>query len=82
MSEESKTDANATSASGSTGGSTRPSDASGPTFNESPDPLSGVKKAGKDVWDSMDGKTVTMRTYVGSIVGVIVLMMLARCGGA
>jgi len=53
----------------------------GPTFQEAPDPLAGVKKTSKDVWDSMDGKTVSMRTYVGSILGVIALMLLARCGG-
>lgn len=54
---------------------------SGPTFTESPDPLAGVKKATKHTMDSMEGKTVSMKTYVGSIIGVIVLMLLARCGG-
>jgi len=29
----------------------------------------------------MDGKTVSMKIYVGTIIGVIVLMLLARCGG-
>jgi len=53
----------------------------GPTFTESPDPLSGVKEATKNTLDSMEGKTVSMKVYVGSIIGVIVLMLLARCGG-
>lgn len=53
----------------------------GPTFTESPDPLAGVKKATKNTMDSMEGKTVSMKVYVGSIIGVIVLMLLARCGG-
>ncbi len=54
---------------------------SGPTFTKSPDPLSGVRKATGDAWKSTEGKTVSMRVYIGSIVAVIVLMMLARCGG-
>ena len=54
---------------------------SGPTFNESPDPLAGVKKGASDVMQSMEGKTVSMKTYVGTIIGVIILMLLARCGG-
>lgn len=54
---------------------------SGPTFTESPDPLAGVKKGAADVMDSMEGKTVSMKTYVGTIIAVIVLMLLARCGG-
>lgn len=54
---------------------------SGPTFTESPGPLDGVKKGASDIWESMEGKTVSMRTYVGSIIGVIILMLLARCGG-
>lgn len=61
---------------------------SGPTFTKSPDPMAtvrkgaaGVKKGATDVLDSMEGKTVSMKTYVGTIIGVIVLMMLARCGG-
>jgi hypothetical protein len=53
----------------------------GPTFTSSPDPLSGVRKGTSDILDSMEGKTVSMKTYVGTIIGVIVLMMLARCGG-
>ena len=55
--------------------------ADGPKFTKGPDPLSGVKKASTDAWDSMEGKTVSMRTYVLSIIGVILLMLLARCGG-
>ena len=54
---------------------------SGPKFTESPDPLAGVKKTTGDIMDSMEGKTVSMKTYVGSIIAVIVLMLLARCGG-
>ncbi len=54
---------------------------SGPTFEEhAPDPLAGVRSWSRSVWDSMEGKTVSMRTYVGSIAAVIVLMLLARCG--
>ena len=55
---------------------------SGPNFTEAPgDPLAGVKKGASDVMASMEGKTVSMKVYVGSIIGVIVLMLLARCGG-
>jgi len=54
---------------------------SGPTFTKAPDPLAGVKKIAADVLVGMEGKTVSMKVYVGSIVGVIVLMLLARCGG-
>ena len=57
------------------------SQGSGPNFEPSPDPLAGVKKAGGDAWKATEGKTVSMRTYIGSIIAVIVLMMLARCGG-
>ncbi len=53
----------------------------GPVFTESPDPMSGFRKAMSDAWKSTEGKTVSMRVYIGSIVAVIVLMMLARCGG-
>jgi hypothetical protein len=53
---------------------------SGPTFTEGPDPLAGVKKGASDVMASMEGKTVSMKTYVGSIAAVIILMLLARCG--
>jgi hypothetical protein len=58
-----------------------PSSQDGPTFTSAPDPLSGVKKGTSDILDSMEGKTVSMKTYVGTIIGVIVLMLLARCGG-
>ncbi len=54
---------------------------SGPAFTEGPDPLAGVKKSATDAMASMEGKTVSMKVYVGTIVGVIVLMLLARCGG-
>lgn len=53
----------------------------GPTFTGSPDPLSGLRKFVGKAWKSTEDKTVSMRVYIGSIVGVIVLMMLARCGG-
>ena len=54
---------------------------SGPNFTKGPDPLAGVKKGASDAMASMEGKTVSMRLYVGSIIGVVVLMLLARCGG-
>ncbi len=54
---------------------------SGPTFTKGPDPLAGVKKSAANAMASMEGKTVSMKVYVGSIVGVVVLMLLARCGG-
>ena len=54
---------------------------SGPAFNETPDPLAGAKKAAGDAWKQTEGKTVSMRVYIGSIVAVVILMMLARCGG-
>ena len=53
----------------------------GPTFTKAPDPLAGARKSAADVLDSMEGKTVSMKVYVGSIIGVILLMLLARCGG-
>ena len=53
----------------------------GPKFTKGPDPLAGVRKNAADVMESMEGKTVSMKVYVGSIIGVIVLMLLARCGG-
>ena len=55
---------------------------SGPKFTEGPDPLAGVKKGAADVMASMEGKTVSMKVYVGTITGVIVLMLVARCGGS
>ncbi len=54
---------------------------SGPTFTKGPDPLAGVKKGAADAMASMEGKTVSMKVYVGTIVGIIVIMLLARCGG-
>ena len=54
---------------------------SGPKFTKGSDPLAGVKKGASDAMASMEGKTVSMKLYVGSIIGVIVLMLLARCGG-
>ena len=54
---------------------------SGPTFTKQPDPLAGVKKGASDAMASMEGKTVSMKLYVGTIVAVVVLMLLARCGG-
>lgn len=57
------------------------SQSGGPTFTKGPDPLAGVKKGATDAMASMEGKTVSMKLYVGTIIGVIVLMMLARCGG-
>ncbi len=54
---------------------------SGPKFTKGPDPLAGVKKGAANAIASMEGKTVSMKVYVGTIVAVIVLMLLARCGG-
>jgi hypothetical protein len=54
---------------------------SGPTFTESPDPLSGIRKATGEAWKRTEGKTVSIRFYIGSILAVIIVMMLARCGG-
>ena len=54
----------------------------GPVFTKSPDPLSGVRKASGEAWKNTEGKTVSLRVYIGSIVAVVVLMLLARCGGA
>ena len=54
----------------------------GPNFTEAPgDPLAGVKKGATDLMASMEGKTVSMKLYVGTIIGVVLLMLLARCGG-
>jgi len=58
-----------------------PGGRSGPTFNDAPDPLSGISKWASDTWQSTEGRTVSMRVYIGTIIGVVVLMMLARCGG-
>ncbi len=54
---------------------------SGLKFTKGPDPLAGVKKGAANAIASMEGKTVSMKVYVGTIVAVIVLMLLARCGG-
>ncbi len=54
---------------------------SGPTFTTGPDPVASVKKGAAYAMASMEGKTVSMKVYVGSIIGVVVLMLLARCGG-
>ena len=54
---------------------------SGPVFTKSPDPLSGVRKVTDKAWKSTEGKTVSMRVYIGSIIGVIVLMLVAQCSG-
>ena len=54
---------------------------SGVQWEEAPKPMAGMKKGVANVFDKMEGKTVSMKTYVGSIVGVILLMLLARCGG-
>ena len=53
---------------------------SGPKFTGGPDPLAGVRKGAADVMASMEGRTVSMKVYVGTIIGIIVLMLLARCG--
>jgi hypothetical protein len=29
----------------------------------------------------MEGKTVSMKLYIGTIIAIVVLMLLARCGG-
>ena len=57
------------------------STASGPTFTEAPDPIGGLKKTTADLMASMEGKTVSMKVYVGTIIGIVLLMLLARCGG-
>jgi hypothetical protein len=54
---------------------------SGPTFTKGPDPLAGVRNVAADAMASMEGKTVSMKVYVGTVVGIVVLMLLARCGG-
>lgn len=81
MSEEKSSDAPENSSTDNAPEEEKGQTQSGPTFTESPDPLSGVRKATGDAWKSTEGKTVSMRVYIGSIIGVIVLMMLARCGG-
>ncbi len=54
---------------------------SGATFTKGTYPLAGVKKVAADAMASMEGKSVSMKVYVGTIVGIIVIMLLARCGG-
>ena len=55
---------------------------SGPKFTEAPgDPLAGVKKGASNVMASMEGKTVSMKVYVGTILVFVILVLLARCGG-
>lgn len=81
MSEEKGKDAPESGSAGDTPEEEQKTTQSGPNFTESPDPMAGVRKATGDAWKSTEGKTVSMRVYIGSIVGVIILMMLARCGG-
>ncbi len=57
------------------------SNQSGPKFTKGPDPLASIRKGAADAIASMEGKTVSMKVYVGTIVGIIALMLLARCGG-
>ncbi len=54
---------------------------SSPTFTKGPDPLASVRKGAADAMASMEGKTVSMKVYIGTIVGVVVLMLMARCAG-
>lgn len=81
MSEENKNQSAQSSASPGAKSEQGASTQSGPKFTDSPDPLAGVKKSTSDLMASMEGKTVSMKVYVGTIIGVIVLMLLARCGG-
>ena len=81
MSDEKSSDAPDSKPTDETGSEEQEPTQSGPTFTEGPDPLAGVRKATGDAWKSTEGKTVSMRVYIGSIVAVVILMMLARCGG-
>lgn len=81
MSDQKETDTPEPDAVGETPEAEQKKTQSGPTFTTSPDPLSGVRKAGSEAWKKTEGKTVSMRVYIGSIAAVIILMMLARCGG-
>ncbi len=87
MSEENRNETTETSAGDDAGNepaaeqTDQESKPSGPTFTKSPDPLAGIKKGASDAMAGMEGKTVSMKLYVGTIIGVVVLMMLARCGG-
>lgn len=54
----------------------------GPKFTKPPgNPLAGIQKGASDVLASMEGKTVSLKVYVGTIAGIVLLMLLARCGG-
>ncbi len=77
---ESPTSDDESAATGSEQGEQKSSQ-NGPNFTEAPDPLAGLKKTTSDLMGSMEGKTVSMKTYVGTIIAVVVLMLLARCGG-
>ena len=84
MSEENKTESTKSDDAAVDSASEQPeqkSTQSGPSFSKGPDPLAGVKKGAADAMANMEGKTVSMKLYVGTIVGVILLMLLARCGG-
>lgn len=87
MSDDNKNESTQTSANDDAENSPAPeeneqnSTQSGPKFTQGPDPLAGVKKGASDAMANMEGKTVSMKLYIGTIVGVIVLMLLARCGG-
>lgn len=84
MSEDNKTSAAGTTGSDDSTDSNdqaeQGTDPNGPKFEQGPDPLAGVKKGAADVMSSMEGKTVSMKTYVGTIIGIVILMLLARCG--
>ena len=62
-------------------GAEKQTDQGGPKFTKGPDPLASVKETTSDLMASMEGKSVSMKVYVGTIIGIIVLMLLARCGG-
>ncbi len=82
MSEDNKSETTEPSAKNDPGSeqSSSGSGSSGPKFNQGSDPLAGVKKGASEAMANMEGKTVSMKTYIGTIIAVIVLMMLARCG--
>lgn len=77
---DNKSDANNTTEDAGTDQQEQRSSQGGPKFTDAPDPLGGLKKSATDVMASMEGKTVSMKVYVGTIIAVIVLMLLARCG--
>jgi hypothetical protein len=74
-------DSNDATGDADSGGQYQGTGQSGPTFTKGPDPLAGVRKSAGDVMASMEGKTVSMKVYIGTIAAVIILMLLARCGG-